>query len=108
MDCRIGDLRYKEVINVNTGYRLGFVSDAVFDINTGQMSALVVPGEFKIAGLFGKGDDYIIPWNAIRRIGDDIILVEDDRVETRKRGRRGTAYRSADRQYEKKDAGGRQ
>ncbi len=85
MDCRIGDLRYKEVINVNTGYRLGFVSDAVFDISSGQMSALVVPGEFKISGLFGKSNEYVIPWGAIRKIGDDIILVEDDRMEIRER-----------------------
>ena len=48
MDCRIGDLRYKEVINVNTGYRLGFVSDGVFDVSTGQMKALVVPGQYKV------------------------------------------------------------
>ena len=89
MDCRIGDLRYKEVINVNTGYRLGFVSDAVFDISSGQMSALVVPGEFKISGLFGKSNEYVIPWGAIRKIGDDIILVEDDRMEIRERRTHG-------------------
>ena len=88
MDCRIGDLRYKEVINVNTGYRLGFVSDGVFDIATGQMKALVVPGQSKVMGLFGHGAAYIIPWSAIRRIGDDIILVEEDRVETREKKNR--------------------
>lgn len=85
MDCRIGDLRYKEVINVNTGFRLGFVSDGVFDSATGQMKALVVPGQYKVLGLFGRGDDYVIPWDAIRRIGDDIILVEEDRVEVREK-----------------------
>lgn len=98
MQCRIGDLRYKEVINVNTGFRLGFVSDGIFDSATGQMAALVVPGQYKVLGLFGRGDDYIIPWDAIRRIGDDIILVEEDRMETReKRSRqrpdRGTQYK---------------
>ncbi len=89
MQCRIGDLRYKEVINVNTGLRLGFVSDGIFDSASGRMTALVVPGAYKVLGLFGRSDDYIIPWNAIRRIGDDIILVEDDHVETRERRSRG-------------------
>lgn len=98
MDCRIGDLRYKEVINVNTGVRLGYVSDGVFNASTGQMTALVVPGQYKVLGLFGQKDDIIIPWDAIRRIGDDIILVEDDRVETRERRSRqkpdhGTQYK---------------
>ena len=27
-------------------------------------------------GLFGRKDDFVIPWNCIRRIGSDIILVE--------------------------------
>lgn len=83
MDCRIGDLRYKEVINVNTGIRLGYVSDGVFDIKSGRMRALVVPGAYKVMGLFGRSEDFVIPWESIRRIGDDIILVEDCRTETR-------------------------
>lgn len=87
MECRIGDLRYKEVINVNTGFRLGYVSDAVFDLSSGRMTALVVPGQYRIAGLFGKRDDYVIPWEAIRKIGDDIILVESDRTESHDRRR---------------------
>ena len=85
MDCKIADLRYKEVINVNTGFRLGFVSDAVFDVDTGKMKALVVPGQYRMLGLLGRGEDYVIPWGAIRRIGDDIILVEEDRVEPREK-----------------------
>lgn len=74
---------------MNTGYRLGFVSDAVFDLESGQMRALIVPGQYKILGLFGRGEDYVIPWNAIRRIGDDIILVEEDRPEAREKKPRG-------------------
>ncbi len=85
MECRIGDLRYKEVINVNTGMRLGYVSDAAFDIHTGKMEALIVPGAYKVLGLFGRSDDHVIPWSAIRRIGDDIILVEEDKPLAKKR-----------------------
>ena len=83
MQCRIGDLRCKAVINVNTGFRLGFVSDAVFDLTTGQMVSIVVPGEYKYLGMFGRGDDYVIPWESIRRIGDDIILVDAEVREPR-------------------------
>lgn len=95
MQCRIGDLRYKEVINVNTGLRLGYVGDAVFDTRAGRMIALVVPGAYKVMGLFGKAEDYIIPWDAIRRIGDDIILVEDDHTETREKRPRPKSQFSA-------------
>ncbi len=81
MQCRIADLRCKEVINVCTGFRLGFVGDVTFDIVSGQLTSIVVPGPYKFLGLFGKNGDYVIPWDSIRKIGDDIILVEADEIE---------------------------
>ena len=76
MGCRIADLRCKEVINVCNGHRMGFVDDVYLDVTDGHIVALVVPGPCRILGLFGREDDYIIGWERIRRIGDDIILVE--------------------------------
>ena len=73
--CRIVDLRCKEVINVKDGERLGFVSDVELDIVTGKVVAIVVPGKGKFLGLFGGCDDYVIRWECIERIGEDIILV---------------------------------
>ena len=34
---RIGDLQYKEVINISNGSRLGYVSDIEFDIHSGKI-----------------------------------------------------------------------
>lgn len=76
MQCRIADLRCKEVINVCDGERLGFVEDVLIEIPTGHVCAIVVPGECRCFGLFGHGDDIIIPWDCIVKIGDDIILAE--------------------------------
>ena len=73
MGTRVTDLRCKEVINVTDGLRLGFVSDVEI---LGKVLALVVPGPCRFFGLFGRKDDFVIPWNCIRRIGSDIILVE--------------------------------
>ncbi|MBE6944463.1 MAG: YlmC/YmxH family sporulation protein [Ruminococcaceae bacterium] len=76
MGMRITDLRCKEVINVCDGLRLGFVSDVEVSIPDGQVVALVVPGPCRILGIAGRKDDYVIPWCCIRRMGEDIILVE--------------------------------
>ena len=76
MQCRITDLRYKEVINVCNGHRLGFVCDIEFDIATGHISALIVPGPCRFFGLFWREEDYVLPWDCISRIGEDIILIE--------------------------------
>ena len=76
MGTRVTDLRCKEVINVTDGLRLGFVSDVEILLREGKVLALVVPGPCRFFGLFGRKDDFVIPWNCIRRIGSDIILVE--------------------------------
>ena len=77
--CRIVDLRCKEVINVCDGARLGYAFDVEFDSCTGQIVAIVVPGPCRFFGLFGREDDYVVPWECIAKIGEDIILVKYDR-----------------------------
>ena len=76
MGTRVTELRCKEVINITDGQRLGFVSDVEVQLPEGKVLALVVPGPCRFFGLFGRKDDFVIPWNCIRRIGSDIILVE--------------------------------
>lgn len=78
MGLRVTDLRCKEVINVCDGHRLGYVTDVEVTVPNGQVVALVVPGPSRFFGLAGSREDYVIPWECIRRLGDDIILVELD------------------------------
>ena len=70
------DLRYKEVIDVHSGFRLGYVCDAEFDDGEGRIVSLITPGKAKFFGLLGREDDYVLPWDCIVRIGSDIILFE--------------------------------
>lgn len=89
--CRIVDLKCKEVINICDGSRLGFVCDCEIDICCGRIVSIIVPGPCWFFGLFGRGEDYIIPWDDIKRIGDDIILVEyvkKDEYSRKKRRKR--------------------
>ena len=76
MSTKFTDLHCKEVICVSDGRRLGYVSDARIDLADGQIVAIIVPGPCRYLGLFGRKDDYCIPWHCIRRIGPDIILVD--------------------------------
>lgn len=79
MLCRFSDFRYREVINVRTGMRMGYVCDMEFQYPEGRVSALVVPGKPRWMGFLGREDDYILPWECISRVGPDVILVEGDR-----------------------------
>ena len=84
------ELRCKEVIDVHSGLRLGYVCDAEFDDAEGRLISLVTPGRAKLFGLLGREDDYVIPWGCIARIGGDIILVDaKGDYQRRKRRRHG-------------------
>ena len=78
METRIAELRYKEVISVTDGSRFGYVGDMEVDLESGQVRALVVPGRLRLFGLLGREEDRCIPWSAVRRFGEDIILVEGE------------------------------
>ena len=102
------EIRYKEVIDVHNGLRLGYVCDAEYDDSGGQLVSiitpgrgyvcdaeiddgegrivsLITPGKSKFFGLFGREDDYILPWKCIVRMGPDIILVENAAEQPRRK-----------------------
>lgn len=69
------DFRRKEVIDIFTGSRLGFISDVDIDLDKGIVNSIIIPGKRTFFGLFPAKEDYILPWKSIQKIGDDIILV---------------------------------
>ena len=70
------ELRRREVINLNDGCRMGYVGDLEMTVPEGCIKAIIVYGRCRFFGLFGRGDDYVIPWNCIRKIGNDVLLCE--------------------------------
>ena len=85
MECRVSELRYKEIINVSDGSRYGGGGDVEVDLESGQVRALVVPGRLRLFGLLGREEDRYIPWDRVRRFGEDIILVEQEPRPARRR-----------------------
>lgn len=76
------DFSKKEVINMNNGKRLGVIVDMEFDLQAGRITSIVVPGPTKMLGILRGGNDYVIPWDKIKKIGDDVILVDMPTVQT--------------------------
>ena len=73
---KTSDLKMKEVISVIDGKRMGHITDIEIDVDTGRLTAIVVPGMGRFLGLFGRNEDVVIPWDKINKIGMDVILVE--------------------------------
>lgn len=93
--CSVSELRSKEVVNILDGYRLGLVHDVNFDLDQGCAVSLIILGERKFFGLFGREEDYIIAWKEIKRIGADVVLVEvTDNNYIRSKHKKGRFYKN--------------
>ena len=72
---KMSEFIYREVINISDGDKIGFISDIDFDRSTGNIEAVFVPD--KNRKIFSSKNNAIkIPWDNIKKIGDDIILVD--------------------------------
>lgn len=72
------DIRQKDVINICDGRRLGRPFDVILN-ERACIEALLVPSQGGFMSIFrGDRDGMAIGWDRIRRIGDDVILVELD------------------------------
>ncbi|HHY60186.1 MAG TPA: YlmC/YmxH family sporulation protein [Clostridia bacterium] len=73
---RVSDLRMRDVVNIVDGRRLGMIKDIDLDLEEGRIKAIILPGTGRFMGFLSKNDDIIIPWEKIRKLGVDVILVE--------------------------------
>ena len=70
------DLSAKDVIQLKTGENLGRIDDVVFDEHGGRLQSVILRGRAHCFGLLGCDDDLILPWESIRTIGTDVIMVD--------------------------------
>ncbi len=70
------DFKHKEVINIKDGKKLGYVQDVTADLKTGNITSIIVPGNSKFFSNIFSNNDITIPWNAIKCISDELILVD--------------------------------
>ncbi|GAA3648195.1 YlmC/YmxH family sporulation protein [Asaccharospora irregularis] len=72
---RVSDIMEKEVINVKNGKRMGFIMDIDMDVNDGKVISFTIMGDGG-RGFFARGgEDQVIFWNDILKIGCDTIIV---------------------------------
>lgn len=70
----INGMKTMEVIDINTGSKIGFIKDIKLDKEARKVMSIILPGEVK--GWFGKSNDIEIPWSKIIKVGIDVILVD--------------------------------
>lgn len=77
---RMSELVGKEIINIADGARLGVIgeSDLSVDIDTGQIMYVILPRRTNILNFWVDKQQMQIPWDMVRKIGNEVIIVEID------------------------------
>lgn len=70
------DLRQKEVIDVRTGEKLGYIDDIRIDTAGVSAAELIIYGSRGFLGFFGSDDDITFHCGEIKVIGNDVILID--------------------------------
>ncbi len=75
---KTSELKQKEVINIKTGKRLGNIIDYDIDLRSGRIIGISIPVQGKFSILAKAEQDIFVSWENIKKIGDDVILIETE------------------------------
>ncbi|WP_018132505.1 YlmC/YmxH family sporulation protein [Effusibacillus pohliae] len=75
---RLSELAGRELIDLHNGQKIGQLHDADLwiDTETGKIGYLILPENVRRFGFGKKQDEQSVPWEAVRKIGADMILLD--------------------------------
>lgn len=74
----IEDIKRLQVIEINTGKIIGFIKDFRIDLNSYKIKSMIIP--LKNYSIFSKINSIEIKWENIIKIGEDVILVQENLI----------------------------
>ena len=75
---RLSDMQKKDIIYLKDGKKLGKIIDAEIELSTGSLKKIFVERR-SFKNLFTGNADMLISFNQIKKIGEDVILVDTPR-----------------------------
>jgi len=83
---RFTELMGKEIINLYDGSRLGSFADAdlILDAEEGKVAAIILPPRGGWLSLFGSRQELVIPWEAVNKVGGEVVVVNVDPTYSRR------------------------
>ena len=70
----LSDLQNKDLISIQDGKKIGNIIDAKFNITSGNIEKLIVEPSKSFFSI--KNNSLEVNYNQIKKIGEDVILVE--------------------------------
>lgn len=72
-------IRSMEVIDINTGSKLGYVRDFKINMSEQRIIAIVIPPPVK--SWFSKEANIEVPWEKVVKTGVDVILIDGSDID---------------------------
>lgn len=72
----INELRMMEVIDIESGMKLGYIRDLTVDCDEYKVKSIILPAQKM--NWFGKNEGIEIPWENIKKIGVDVVLIQSN------------------------------
>lgn len=78
----LSDLAGKEIINLYDGAKLGQIGDADLAISAGgSIEAIILTSRSGFGSFWGnreekERDTLVIPWQAVKKVGSEVIIVD--------------------------------
>ncbi|MFL0198541.1 YlmC/YmxH family sporulation protein [Clostridium sp. WILCCON 0269] len=80
----LANLRDMEVIDVNTGIKLGFIKDLKINCDEHRIISIILPSPTAKMSFFGKNEDLEVSWENVKKIGVDVILIDGENIVSEK------------------------
>ena len=79
---RMADLVGKEIVNIYNGARLGVIgeTDMSIDMESGEITSIILPKKGNFLNMWVDRQQLIIPWESVRKIGEEVIIVDLDQT----------------------------
>jgi len=69
-------MQYKDIVNINDGRKLGKIIDVVISNDNGVINKLIIQKQSFFSRIFSSSNTEEILWKQIKKIGEDVILVD--------------------------------
>jgi YlmC/YmxH family sporulation protein len=74
----VNNLRQMEIIDINSGTKMGYMKDLKVDCDDYRIISILMPTQR--SSWFNKNNSIEIPWEKIKKVGVDVILVDGSDV----------------------------
>ncbi|MBU3158576.1 YlmC/YmxH family sporulation protein [Clostridium frigoris] len=74
----INNLRQMEIIDINSGSKMGYIKDLKVDCDDYKIISILMPTQK--SSWFNKNNSIEIPWEKVKKVGIDVILVDGSDV----------------------------